>query len=733
VTQLTNFQARDFQVAISQAASAASSANQTFESMTATLGMMRNANMHASVAATAYRNAMVKLSADKKSWKKLGEYGIEVMNEETGKLKDLGKIMGELAPKLEGLDDKEKGLAIRRIFGIRGMKVYSTFVSQYHKQLKEGKVAVGDYAGVHRNLVTELNSATGAAASNRDALLKTAEGQRILLKGSWETTQIMMGKLAVPVVLPALKALTDTLNVFIQIIDKIPGPVRHFMATLLGVHLALKLVRGAFMMMRGMGAMAMMSNLANSVRGVGDQATGTAAKVTMLGRVTRRFNQQQLMQAKAFIGSMAGVAGAVIPILFAVSSYLEQKRQEEKKRQNEARQNAERSERAYGAALQVAKALRMETSRALAEEVKSGAKTAEKAELIYHKLLIKGSAQRQLVHDQHKAYLHLVRNHAKQKDIDAARAKWIKSSAKYEAQQRAMRDAEANYAKFQIKTAKTVAEKQLYGRRIVTQRTMKYEDMRRKYLETNKARRMAIAKIEVGSERKAAMRRFKWQKARNLESMRRYRGQTARMAARWGLADKDILRRKGQAAKLRLIAKSGREQLDAPTHDFMRKGIDTRDWAYAAKAGRLPRGAMTKDDLRQYMRYQQYFRSGHGMGEADLKGKYQKALSMYEGRGEDWQAAPGGMAGGEGYLTPSAPRPIMAQGAAGMENFADLGATAKKAMDVAMAAQKKQHVVQVVIDGKAIAKVVTSYQEGSSNDNDGTGAVTATTGVQGGG
>jgi TP901 family phage tail tape measure protein len=70
------FQYRDFGIAISQAGAQASSADQSFESMLATLGMLRNTNLQASAAATAYREAVRKLSGDKRTQKELSKLSI---------------------------------------------------------------------------------------------------------------------------------------------------------------------------------------------------------------------------------------------------------------------------------------------------------------------------------------------------------------------------------------------------------------------------------------------------------------------------------------------------------------------------------------------------------------------------------------------------------------------------------------------------------------------------------
>jgi TP901 family phage tail tape measure protein len=252
VTQISNFQARDFSVAISQAAAQAKSADQSFESMLATIGLLRNTNLDASSSATAYREATRRLAGDVGAHKKLEKLKIQVLDKSTNQIRDMASIIADMIPALDKLNAKERNNYLTKILGVRGTKVYNAQLAGYNKLVKEGKVRVGDYAGAHRLMVEELKNSRGAMARNRDALLNTSEGQRILLKGSWETFKVMAGETITPVLVPALRSLTESLNKVIRFIKDMPPDLKNLIGNftvfgMAGIALVgtLKLLKGA--------------------------------------------------------------------------------------------------------------------------------------------------------------------------------------------------------------------------------------------------------------------------------------------------------------------------------------------------------------------------------------------------------------------------------------------------------------------------------------------------------
>lgn len=291
ITQLSNFQARDFKVAISQAAAAAKGANQTFESMTATLGLLRNTNLDASSAATAYREAVRRLSGSTQALNALTKLGITPQDKITGKIKDLGQIITEVAPKLLEMGGVQRGLALNQIFGARGAKVFNAFMAGYNKLLAEGKIRQGDFAAAQTRLIEGLNKSPGAAKAASDAFLRTAAGQQVLLKGSIETFKVLVGETLTPILIPAVKGAISVLNKLIGIFRAIPTPIKDALATFAGLaSLALaasgsiKLLVGAFGLLKIGAAASGIGGLAGAFGGAGKSAGLLGRSLGFLGR-----------------------------------------------------------------------------------------------------------------------------------------------------------------------------------------------------------------------------------------------------------------------------------------------------------------------------------------------------------------------------------------------------------------------------------------------------------------
>lgn len=388
ITQMSNFQARDFSVAISQAAAQASSADQTFESMVATLGLLRNTNLDASSAATAYREAVRRVAGEEQAIKKLRKLGISTVDEQTGKIKDLSRIMAEVIPAVGKLGSQQRNLTLKTIFGVRGMKTFNAFLASYNKLVKEGKIKTGDFAGAHRLLVEGLNNASGAAAKTRDQLLATAEGQRILLKGSIETFKVVAGKALVPVILPAIKAVTGALNTVIKVIDAISPEIKTLISHFLGVGAVLMAASGTIKLLIGARGLIGLARATQT-------ASASAAVMTTTFRGTNqelakmRFGQQ-IRSAGAWRTAIGGIGSGFMTMLplvgigvSAMSAFFASRRrgeEEERKRQKEIRAEQIATRQAYLHTIDVVEKLGKVAEAAGDKLVKSAKKNRKAAE-----------------------------------------------------------------------------------------------------------------------------------------------------------------------------------------------------------------------------------------------------------------------------------------------------------------------------------------------------------------
>lgn len=739
VAQLTNFQFRDFGVAISQAAAQGASADQTFESMIATLGMLRNTNLHASAAATAYREAVRRLSGDKRAQRELSKLNVEVLDKETKKIRDLGAIMAELAPRLEKLNSKEKNLRATRIFGVRGMKTYSAFVAQYHKLVKEGTVVTGDWAGAHTRLVTELGNADGAAKKNRDALLKTAEGQRLLLKGSWETTQIMMGKLALPVVLPALKALTSVLNTVIKLLDAIPGPMRSMIANFLGVGLAIKGVVGAFGMLRGIAGVAMLGRMAAAA---GDVSTATDSAAKKTGRLASATGK-----LRAGLGSIAAGFGRWLPAIgigvaamSAIFAHMRAKEAEELKRQKQIRKDILLSRKAYESAWKMAERLRGATARAADTELRSAGKNFKAAQAAVTKYSNQHFELSERIKQARKDLLVLNKTQgANSKVVRDARTKYIQLTGQYETANKALIAAEAIAAKFQLRRARSQEDRQVLATRIIADRMNKQRAMMEQFSRTEKVRERAIQLAE-GADKRRRQRRWAADKRRSRRMISNFERETARLAIREKLGNRLLLQDKRRRAEaLRGIAAPRQRAVEgaAPTARFMGVaggGVKGRGlWDTALRHGHLP--PLRAAQIPEFLRYLKT-RGGEsdiGMSPGDIAAMQERALLARRGaigRGPDFVF--GGAPAGE-----PTPRRVGGGGAEkglierGLESVLGIGGSAQvglaqaiaDAMTIAEAKRGKEATyapINIYLDSEKIATAVEGAGNRRQRQNDGT-------------
>jgi TP901 family phage tail tape measure protein len=727
ISQLTNFQFRDFGVAISQAAAQASTADQTFESMLATLGMLRNTNLAASASATAYREAVRRLSGDKRAHKELTKLHIDVLDKETNKIRDLGAIMADLAPKLEKLNSKEKNLRATRIFGVRGMKTYAAFVAQYNKLVKEGVVMTGDYAGAHSRLVSELGNAEGAAKKNRDALLATAEGQRLLLKGSWETTQIMMGKLALPVVLPALKALTSVLNTVIKLLDAIPKPMRSMIANFLGVGLAIKGVVGAFKMLQGVAGIAMLGRMAGAAADVGAAAGGASQKVGRLGAAMGKL-RAGVASIGASLGRFLPVIGVGIAAMSALFAFMRQKEAEEMKRQKDIRRNNKLATESYLAAWTMAEKLRAATARSAETELESAKKNYGAARKVVEKFAAQHFEMSQRLKTARQEWLRVTAaqkaNAATAAEVRKAHTKYIQLSGQIKAVNRAVIASEAQAAKFQLRRAKTWEDKQVFAARIVAGRFQKQEAMEAQFAKTKAQRLAKIAAVE-GKERTHRQRAWRIESKQARRQISRYERQTARIAARFKLGQREGLQnRKLRRESLATIAAPRARAVAAPGARFM---AQFGRWDRSLRAGKMPR--MTMAMIPDFQRYLRTRGAEMGMKSGDIA-RLQQQAAAGQAIGAETGLGAGAVLGGapaepgptpqerfagRGRGGPAAPMGLLD---IGTEGYRDLGRVIAQTMQQSQA-RVGPTIVNWTVDGDKIATVVIKATERGERQQDG--------------
>lgn len=222
ITQMTNFQTRDFEVALGRATSSAKLYGQTFEDTLITLGLIRNMNIDASVASTSLREAWRRLASDENAQQAVQKHGIDIFDKRTGKIRDMLGIMIELGAKTAKLTDKERMRMVTIAFGVRGMAAYNAVLNATYTVMKDGepivlkgksavnamryelsragetltdvqKSALAAELGVS-DLSQVMKTSIGVSKEYRDALLDTYEGQKQLITGAWSTLLVVIGE-----------------------------------------------------------------------------------------------------------------------------------------------------------------------------------------------------------------------------------------------------------------------------------------------------------------------------------------------------------------------------------------------------------------------------------------------------------------------------------------------------------------------------------------------------------
>lgn len=251
ITQLTNFQARDFSAGLAKAAAAGGTFNQSLESALITLGLMRNRNIDASSAATAYREVIRRLGSDQGAQKAIQKAGVAVFDESTGKMRDATNIMLDLADATQGMTDEERNRIVVQGFGARGLLAFAAIQKATVTTMKDGREVTLKGRDAIAAMRGELGSATGTAAKFKDAMLDTFEGQKTLLKGSLETLQVVGGEAVATALRPAVKLAIDTANQLIDFLKNMAPETRSAIGKMLVGFLGFISAAGAVLALKG--------------------------------------------------------------------------------------------------------------------------------------------------------------------------------------------------------------------------------------------------------------------------------------------------------------------------------------------------------------------------------------------------------------------------------------------------------------------------------------------------
>lgn len=233
ITQLTNFQARDFGVGLSRAAAAGGQFGTSLNDTIITVGLLRNRNIDASSASTAFRESIRRVASDQRAQQILTREGVTIFDDQTGSMLSLVDIMQQTAEATRDMTDEERNRIVTQAFGARGLLAFNAVANAtFTETLPDGTENVLRGEEAIARLRNELDDASGTAERFREALLDTFEGQQTLLAGTLETLQTVTGGAFARVFSPFVSVITNMLNLFIRVFQAIPAPIQTVLAAL---------------------------------------------------------------------------------------------------------------------------------------------------------------------------------------------------------------------------------------------------------------------------------------------------------------------------------------------------------------------------------------------------------------------------------------------------------------------------------------------------------------------
>lgn len=267
ITQLTNFQARDFGVGLSVAVGKANSFKQSLDDVLIGMGLLRNANIDAMVSQTALSAAFMRIGGEPRVTKIIERLGIKVFDA-AGNMRPALDIMSELAAKTADMTDRKRLEIWSSVFERRGIlamnavaraQITTTKANIYAVTAQSGAVLRGEvaYARLRDRIVKQggslkdhtgkvyrdadaiqfltdsldksnqvtvkgieainayrqaLKDSEGTAAGYKKVLLDTYQGQLILVGGAWESFKVLFGEGFASTLKPVMSSLYDTIG-----------------------------------------------------------------------------------------------------------------------------------------------------------------------------------------------------------------------------------------------------------------------------------------------------------------------------------------------------------------------------------------------------------------------------------------------------------------------------------------------------------------------------------------
>ncbi len=226
LTQLTNFQTRDFEGGLAKAAASGAVFKQSLDDALITLGLLRNRNIDASSSATAYREAVRRVGGELRAQKAVMGAGVDIFDKQSGQMRSIVDIMVDFAEATKDMTDQERNRRITVAFGARGLLAFNAVMNASFTEVKNGVETTYKGAEAIEAMRVQMAQASGTAIDFRTKLLDTFEGQKTLLIGTLQTFAVALGEPLIKVLKPVVAWILDITIGLLEAFQALPDPIK---------------------------------------------------------------------------------------------------------------------------------------------------------------------------------------------------------------------------------------------------------------------------------------------------------------------------------------------------------------------------------------------------------------------------------------------------------------------------------------------------------------------------
>ena len=216
--------ASELPMALGIASRGAQSLHQSMAETLVTLGLVKNIIPGVERASTGVAVAMERM-ADPDVQKKLQRIGVSVTDSQ-GHFRNFLDILNDMTPALDKMTDAKRSAFLIDAFGAHALGSVQAVLTQVTNGIRTntGETLKGGAAVAY--LRDQFENAGGTAATFREKMLNTFEGQKKLLAGSLETLAIVAGEPFAQVFKPIVTVVVDVVNAILGVFRQLPGPVK---------------------------------------------------------------------------------------------------------------------------------------------------------------------------------------------------------------------------------------------------------------------------------------------------------------------------------------------------------------------------------------------------------------------------------------------------------------------------------------------------------------------------